>query len=128
MKTKEVKDYKLPYSVEKGKENDLEHVREIFVKNMNHSEELRKDLWIKLYGKKFMSKNHKKQIVDACESEWRSYKEDEKHRWFDFVTDKNISFITDIMMITQLVKENKGNMRKVWSQLRTYGDEKKKNG
>jgi hypothetical protein len=121
---KKIKDYKLPYSLTEEESKDKEKVKETFIKNMDSSKELRMDIWEKLYGRKYFRKDNNS--IQEAEDEWHTLTEDKKREWFDFVCDKDMSFIQELIFITNLLKMNKGNVVKVTRDFRKYL--KSKNG
>lgn len=107
---KKFKNYDLPYSIDKEDLEDREKLRTTFIKNMDACKELRLDMWEKVYASKLFRKD--KKAIAECEEEWDSFTQDKKEEWFEFVTDKDLSFIQELFLIRELVKQHNFNVVK----------------
>ena len=132
MKKDNLSDIKVKYKLSQEElKNNPEKAKKNFIKNLNESIELRKQLWDKLYWdmkSKVKYRNNKDLMIKIAEYEWAGMSEHEKiNQWYDFVTDegKALGVIGELNYIAQLIKNNKGNMKMVWKELKAYGKMKK---
>ena len=121
---KKYKEYDLPYTLDKDDFDNRDKIKSNFIKNMDACKELRLDIWEKVYGRKWFRKD--KGSIEECENEWLSFDQAKKEEWFDFVTDKDLSFIQEIFFIGNLVKQYKGNVIKATREYKKFLKEQKK--
>lgn len=108
-------------------EKDLqnpEKVKETFIENLDANKKLRMEIWRKLYTKSYHRESSKLVIMNNADDEWLLFDYDKKSEWYDFVKSDDMGFIQEILMICDLIKINKGNMKNVWRGLKEYGKNK----
>ena len=121
-------DFKVKYKISQEEiEKNPKKVKENFIKNISENQELRKELWIKLYWdikNKAKYRNNKQRMINDAENQFISMNQKEKEDWYDFVIkdDNTLGFIGELNFIAQSLKGNKGNVKKVWQELKTYGE------
>lgn len=124
------KDIKVKYEMTQEElKNKPDKAKENFLKNLEDNEELRLEFWNKLYGRKFVKATGRKDLtkIKEAEQEWNNMDTETKNQWFDYITDdgKALGVVGELNFIVQLLKIHKGNMKKVWVDLRNYGNSKK---
>lgn len=132
-----MKKIKIDYAIKnKINEEDLkdnpDKVKRTFINNISTNEILRRDIWIKLYWDKKAKKefrNNQELMIKANEEQFKSMNQKEKEDWYDFITNNNSSLgiVQELNFIVNSLKDSKGNMKKVWSDLKLYGKIKKEN-
>lgn len=104
-----------------------------FILNLDENEELRHTLWEKLYWGKFdinnkiIFRNNKSLMLQKNDEQYFNMSYRDKLEWWDFLTNDGnaLGIAGELNYIVFLLKEYKGNMKKVWAELKKYGEKKK---